>query len=230
MKAAVQQIQIDTFQDVETVVEDSLRFKLKLGIGENAYSSLRITKKLLNLWDGAGVAAAGAGLAASSTVAGTFFGTTGFWASIGLGGAAVTPVGWVIAAGATAGGAYYGVTRLFQNFAGDRVLTIPSFINTPVDILGVNLFDLMVPLALRIAQMDGEVCVRERDVIQDYFVREWGYSVLYCEKALALIERNTNDQSIEDIVNAIANFKLANPDCNYPHMTRELGAVDVHLI
>ena len=47
---------------VECVVRDHHQFKLKLGLGEEAYASLRITRHLQELWD-VGGAAAGAGVA-----------------------------------------------------------------------------------------------------------------------------------------------------------------------
>ena len=88
--------QIHGFDTVEQVVIDTLRFKRKLAIGEDAYASLRISKRLQQLWDVGGVAASGAGLAASPTIAGTFFASSGWMASIGLGASATTPIGWII--------------------------------------------------------------------------------------------------------------------------------------
>lgn len=49
--------QIHSFDGVEQVVADSLRFRRKLGIGADAYTSLRVTKNHQQLWDVGGVAA-----------------------------------------------------------------------------------------------------------------------------------------------------------------------------
>ena len=101
------------FAGVDQVVAIPERFKLRLGIGEDAYASLRIKKTLQEFWDVGGMAATGAGVAASSTVASTFFASTatgGIMGWLGLGVAAATPVGWVVAAAVASGGAYWGVT------------------------------------------------------------------------------------------------------------------------
>ena len=44
-----------SFDEVEQVVADSLRFKRKLSIGGDAYKSIRLGKSLQQLWDVSGV-------------------------------------------------------------------------------------------------------------------------------------------------------------------------------
>jgi len=53
------------FSGVKQVVADPLRFKLRLGIGQDAYAALRLKKHLQELWDTGGMAATGAALAAA---------------------------------------------------------------------------------------------------------------------------------------------------------------------
>lgn len=112
---------IESFRNINQVIADSLRFKCKLAIGEDAYTSLSIGNSLLKIWGVGGVAATGGGIAASSTVASAFFASGGWLSAIGLGAVATTPIGWVIGAAVATGGAYYGVTRLFNSYAGSRV-------------------------------------------------------------------------------------------------------------
>ncbi len=212
------------FDDVEEVVADELRFKFKLGIGSDAFASLKYGKKAQELWDVGGVAATGAGIAASTTVASTFFASGGWLSAIGLGAAAVTPVGWIIAAGAFSGGAYYGVTRVMRGYSANRVAEIPQFINTPIDVLGANLVDLIAPLALRIALIDGHLDPREIDVIEAYFVKEWGVSPEYIGPALKLIGENADEKAIKSIAKQIAKFVKTNPDCNFQHITKDIIA------
>jgi uncharacterized tellurite resistance protein B-like protein len=209
------------FDEVQTVVADPLRFKAKLGIGSDAYLTMKVGKRLQSLWDVGGFAATGAGVAASTTVASTFF-SGGFLSTIGLGAAAATPIGWVVGAAVASGAAYYGVTRLFSGYGEDRVVSIPKFINTPIDVLGTRLVELIAPLAIKLARIDGKYDPRERNAIAEYFINEWGIDSEFLKAALTVIEENTSDQSLNDIVTSLADFKKANPDCNYHKMCADI--------
>ena len=141
------QHQVDCFEGIESIFADPLRYKAKLAIGEEAYTALKFQTPVFQAWDVAGVATTAAVVAKSSVVASTFFAPTGFLAAIGIG-TAVTPVGWVIAAGVVTGGAWYGITRHLKKAMASRVTVIPNYIKTPLDVLALGLFDLLVPLAL----------------------------------------------------------------------------------
>src|SRR6056297_1905682 len=90
---------------IEEIVSDTLRFKARLAIGEDAYTSIRITKKASEMLQGAAAAGTFVIGASSTLVASTFFGPTGTLAFLGIG-TAVTPVGWLIAAGIVGGGGW----------------------------------------------------------------------------------------------------------------------------
>lgn len=210
------------FEGVERVVADDLRFKLRLGIGDEAYTSIKLGKRLYKLWDVSGVAATGAAAAASAPVASTFFAGGGLLSALGFGAAAVTPVGWVAAAAVATGGAYYGVTRLLNSYSDSRVQVIPTFINTPIDELGMSLLDLMGTLAVKLAEIDGHHDTRERDAIRDHLVGDWGYDPTYVERALDLLVANSGRQTLREATSALAEFKRSNPDCNYAAMHAEL--------
>jgi hypothetical protein len=149
------------FHNVESIIEQPLKFKAKLAIGEDAYSSLRVKNKVVEFWDALGVATTAATIANSSAVASAFFAPSGLLAAIGIG-TAVTPIGWVIAAGVVTGGAWVGITRYVKNITPSRVTVIPDFINTPMDVLALALFDLITPLVLKVAIVDGEIHSSER--------------------------------------------------------------------
>lgn len=214
--------QVHDFASVEQVVADTLRFKRKLAIGEDAYASLRVGKALSQLWNVGGVAATGGTIAASSAVAGTFFATGGWLSAIGLGAAAVTPVGWVVGAALATGGAYYGVTRLFKSYHGSRVEVIPKFINTPIDLLGATLMDMIGGLSLKVAQIDGEITEPERSAIREYFVEEWGLDRQYVGLALSVSEENIANVTLKQMVGSFRDFARQNPDCNFDAMRTEL--------
>lgn len=216
--------QVSSFDGVDCVIADSLRFRRKLAIGEDAYTSLRLGKTLAQLWDVGGVAATGAQVAALPAVASTFFSGSGLLSALGIGAAATTPIGWVIAASVVTGGAYYGVTRLFRSYNGTRVDVIPKFINTPIDLLGASLLDLIGSLSVKVAVMDGKFTADERLVIREHLVEEWGYSPSYVDHALALIEENIHRLSLSKMVENFSSFAQANSDCNFSAMRHELLA------
>jgi len=213
------------FAGVDQVVAIPERFKLRLGIGEDAYASLRIKKTLQDFWDVGGIAATGAGVAASSTVASTFFASTatgGIIGWLGLGAAAATPVGWVVAAAVASGGAYWGVTRAISSFSGSRVQVIPKFLNSPMDLLAASLFDLVGALAARVSAVDGQINEAERAVIVEYFVADWGLDRSYVTQALTMLYETADQARVKDLARAIAWFQIHNPDCNPAAMQAEL--------
>jgi uncharacterized tellurite resistance protein B-like protein len=201
------------FEGVKDVVEDDLRFKAKLGIGEDAYTSTRVKKSVFEAWDVAGVAATGAQVASSALVAQKFFVAPSLLASIGIGTAtAVTPIGWVIAASVLSGGAWLGITRYLKD-DGSKTTVIPTFINTPVDVLGLGLFDLMAPLAMKVAAVDGHVHESEIDTIRHYFVRSWGYSDQFVDSGLEFVSQKLDSYDIKTAAATLGAFARDNPDC-----------------
>ena len=208
-------------QDVETVIRDPLRFKIKLDIGDEAYSSLRIKRYLLDSVDAANGAATGFVFAKSTVVASTFFAPSGFLGVLGIG-AAATPVGWAIGAGVAGAGLSLIVGRYFIRGSSDRVKQVPDFINTPMDVLATGLFDMIATLGVKLAEIDGKFVPEERDFITSYFVHEWGYDSLFVQQSLKLIEEHSHEHSIKEISEKLARFKKANPDCNYNSMSQEI--------
>jgi len=209
------------FDDIETVIIEPLKFKAKLAIGEDAYTSLRVKNKAFEAWDAFGVGATAVTAAKSSAIASTFFAPSGLLAAIGIG-TAVTPIGWVISAGVVSAGAWFGVSRYLKDKTSDRVTVIPEFINTPLDILGLALFDFIAPLALKLAYVDGTIDQLEKEVISDYFVNEWGYDSVFVEKGITYTEKYLSEFLIKDVAKNLAEFKKANPDCNYSAMSQDI--------
>ena len=217
------QDQTDWFQDIETIVAEPLNFKAKLAIGEDAYTSLKVKNAAYQAWEVAGVATTAVVVAKSSVVASTFFAPTGFLAAIGIG-TAVTPVGWVIAAGVVTGGAWVGITRYLKKASANRVTVIPKFINTPLDVLALGLFDLLAPLALKVAQVEGRVDDGDRKLIHDYFVKEWGYDSRFVGEGIKYTESRIAGFSVKQLAKTLVGFTAANPDCNFRLMSQEILA------
>ncbi len=215
------QRQINWFQDIETIVSEPLNFKAKLAIGEAAYTSLKLKNAVVQAWDVAGVATTAAVVTKSSVVATTFFAPTGFMAALGIG-TAVTPIGWVIAAGVVTGGAWMGVTRYLKKASASRVTVIPNFINTPLDVLALGLFDLLAPLALKVAEIEGRIPVPERKLINIYFVKEWGYDSKFVAEGIDYTESQLYEFSVEELAQTLVKFTRQNPDCNFEIMAQEI--------
>jgi hypothetical protein len=205
---------------VEQVVADPLRFKAKLAIGENAYASLRTVNRMRELWDVLGMAATGAAIAKSSLIASTFFAPSGLLGALGIG-AAVTPIGWVAFAAVASGGACYGLYRLLGQSKGSRVIEIPRYLNTPLDALGLALFDLLAPMAIRLAAIDGVVSDAERERLASHLVAEWGLDTVFVTQALALVEPEAMTGSLEVMAAEAASFLHSNPDCNHATIAKE---------
>jgi uncharacterized tellurite resistance protein B-like protein len=209
------------FEGVGTVVSDPLRFKARLGIGDDVYTSSRVRKRLGDLWEATGAGGAAVAIAGSGPVASTFFAPAGVMGFLGIG-AAATPVGWLIAAGVVAGGSWIGVKRYLQKSVGERAVTIPDFINTPIDLLAVSLFDLMAPLALKVASVDGDIDESEKAAIESYFTKQWGFDATFVSEGITFAESRLSEFSLEDQARALAEFKKRNRDCNYRRMCRQL--------
>lgn len=72
---------LNLLNSVDAVVQDPLRFKARLEIEDQAFTSLTLRNKAFELWDIVGVASTGAKFASSAAVASTFFSSTsgGSW-------------------------------------------------------------------------------------------------------------------------------------------------------
>jgi hypothetical protein len=211
----------DGFQDIDNIVVEPLKFKIKLAIGEDAYTSLKVKNAVVQAWDVAGVATTAAVVAKSSVVASTFFAPAGWLAALGIG-AAVTPIGWVVAAGVVTGGAWYGITRHLKKATASRVTVVPKFINTPLDVLALGLFDLMAPLALKMAAVNGVVEPARRQRLDDYFVGEWGYDAGFVDAGIQHIESRLEEVSVQELAQTLAEFASQNRDCNFRTMSQEM--------
>ena len=213
--------EITWFDNIETIVSEPLNFKAKLAIGEDAYAALKLKNAAIQVWDVAGVATTAAVVAKSSVVATTFFAPSGFLAMLGIG-AAVTPIGWVIAASVITGGTWVGITRYLKKSSDSRVTVIPKFINTPLDVLALSLFDLLAPLALKVASTDATIDDAKQATIHDYFVKQWGYAPEFTHEGLKYTASKLDEISIDDLAQALAEFANKNRDCNFKMMSQEI--------
>lgn len=217
---------IEELGEAELVVADTNKFKIRLGIGEDAYASLKLKNMVQTMWDvkeaGAVGIGAGSAVAASSTAA-SYLGAGGLLVKLGLASAMTGPFAFAIAAaGVVSGGAYFGAMRLMSGASSSRVETIPKFINTPIDLLGATIFDLMAGLAVKVAEFSAPVDDAERAAIIDYFDDAWGISPDYARRALPLIEQQVRGITLKEMVRTLAEQQMDNPDCNPEAMRKAL--------
>lgn len=210
----------ENFKSTE-VLQNSLAFKKKLRIGEDAYRSLKVGKNLQGAWDAYSIGAGAAGLAKTSAVAGLVGTKVGPLAFLGIGTMA-TPLPYVALAAIGSTALYIGVMRKVRQYSEKRVVSIPEFINTPLDLLATCLFDLIAPAVCKMSLIDGEVSEDERVLISDYFVEEWGYSKDYVQESLRVIDDQIRALSAEDIFKPLVDFIKKNPDCNKTEISNDL--------
>lgn len=203
----------DAFPGVTRVVGEDIKFLGKLGIGEAAYGSLIAARHVGDIVAIGGSATMAATVASSGLVASTFFGG-GWLAALGLAGAAATPAGWVLGAAVVCAGAHYGVLRLFDAYRKSRVDSIPRFINTPLDLLGAALVDLIGALALKIAKVDGQVDHRELAHIRAYFIEEWGIDPDYLDAAIPVLLDGLDKLTLDEMAHELRSYLVKSPDCD----------------
>ena len=203
-------------ESAEEIIADDLKFRHKLGVGEDAYGTLKLASRLSPVAAGA----AGAAAASSPIVASAFFGGTAAsvagWMGLGL--AATTPVGWVIAAGVATGGAYMGMRKIRKKM----IEEVPRQTNAPLDVLATSVVGFLMPVAFRLALADGNVDDGERRKIKDYFVNEWGYSESFSDRKIGEFQNEPDLASLDELFSALEEFKKHDKDCNFDQIFREL--------
>lgn len=99
---------------------------------------------------------------------------------------------------------------------------MPKYINTPIDVLGAALVDLLGSLSLRTAAIDGRIDPSELTCISEHFVQDWGFDPTYVTRALEALIPRSDETRVKAIARDLAEFQAANPDCNGPAMQAEL--------
>ncbi|TCO73698.1 TerB family tellurite resistance protein [Chromatocurvus halotolerans] len=203
--------------DIQTVVADSDRFRRKLEIGGEAFALLtraENTSSYVNALSG-GAGAAGATYAA-------WWSSLGVLGKIGAGiGMVSTPVGWVGAAGAVGAGTFLLTHRLLRKMRQATTEEIPRFINTPLDVLGVSISEILAPVLCKIVLADGEVADQEISRVESYLCDEWGYDEKYVKSLLVFDAKHVADWDWSQLGEAIAGLR-STKDVKVSGFAREL--------
>ena len=204
--------------NIESPLRDSLRFKSQLQIGEKAFALLRIKNLSEDVWDSTGVGLVGAKVASTLGATG-FFGTSGILGLLGIGTAA-TPLVVIIAAGVVSGVGWNLFRGYLRSLNDDRIISIPKYLNTPLDILAVGIFDLLATLSLKVAKTDGMVNNLEFEKIVEYFVHQWGFDPKFVEAGIAFFYLELDHYDTARTAQEFAAYLRENPDCNFKAITK----------
>lgn len=163
-------------EEPEQVIADSKQFRLKLGIGMDAYKTLSRVCDIAPLLSG-GAIGTSAGLVGLQ-------GSAGLLGFIGLGS---TPIGWVALASVVGASAFYGGNQLLKKAKQGAVQEIPKYINSPVDVIASSILFFVAPIVLKLAKLDGQISDEEKAFILQYFVNEWGFDNAYVDAQFPLL-------------------------------------------
>ena len=227
--------------DIDSPLSHETCFKEALQIEGDVYQSLKIKRRVRKLLGIGGASGIGAAVASSSAVATTFFPVGGLLGLLGLG-TAVTPIGWVLAAAGLSGAAWAAVSTWLDRTSG-RVTEVPKWINTPLDLLAVWIFNLVFPLAVKVAAVDGKIDQRQRSEIERYLVQRWGYHERFVKAAVdtaieqvaldrRFVETSTDyevirkkiagEDTFDNLVRGLVEYTQKNPDCNAKAIAKDV--------
>ena len=222
----------DLFSDIPAVIDDDFKFKTKLEIGDDHFTYLKSAKNLAD-FGGSILGGVGAGGVAA----------TAWYSTLGLGGKLLlafnigNPVGWIVGATALGATGVYGLIKAKDKFikkAEDELVTkVPKFLNTPLDLLGLSIATLMLPVSVKMAQADGNFCHMERTQILKYFTDEWGYNSEFIEKLMQAQESKMESFSYKEYAKTLkavckktSEFKLSQVSDEILNFQREIILMD----
>lgn len=223
----------DLFADTPSVIDDDFKFKTKLEIGDDHFTYLKGAK---NLADFGGSILGGVGVGGIAATA--WYSTLGVGGKLLLGvGLASQPVGWVVGAAALGATGIYGFKKAKDKFikkAEDGLVTkVPKFLNTPLDLLGLSIATLILPVSVKMAHADGNFCHMERSQILKYFTDEWGYNSEFIEKLMQAQESKMESFSYKDYAKTLklvckktSEFKLSQVSDEILNFQREIILMD----
>jgi len=186
-------------RDVEKIVEFPLIFKSKLGLNDKAYEFLSNAKTLEKFLT---MILSGLGGGFGGLIA--WFLTLGIWGQILFLVSLVNPYTWIMIGAGLGVGSFYCLKKIID-IADDNFMTkVPKNITSPIDLLGLSVVDVLCIPAVKIAMCDGDYADCEKEMITNYFTKEWGINKVYIEKYQKVVSLN-----------------ITNMDYNYAKMTEQ---------
>jgi tellurite resistance protein len=207
-------------QRFNNVIKSPEKFRSQLQIGSDAFKYL---SKAENIGNFTQIIGAGALAGTATSIVSTA--SLGVLGQIGLAvGVVSTPVGWIALAGAAGILTTYGAKRLFSSAKNEMVTEIPNFINTPLDVIGASICELILPILLKISYADDSFSENERSTIEDYFINKWGVDDLYIKKIIKDIETNIDSFSFDNLAAGLKEIESTG-DCKFDTMSKEILSI-----
>ena len=208
----------DYFADSEAVILDHpLVFKAALNIGDQAYKWLRTSGNLAKCLN-AIVVALGTGGSTAIIQHLTASGFAKLLALIGLSSPATWPF---ILVGVVSASVYLGGSLIFKRSKDKIIAIVPKYINTPLDVMALELIALMLPLSLKIAYADGEIAPSERRAILDFFCQKWGYSAKFVDCLASQYGMRLQDFSYGQLAESFGGYLEKSKDANQKAIIRD---------
>jgi tellurite resistance protein len=204
-------------EEPSTVIDDTEVFKARLQIGAEAFKVLSAAENMGSMMSMVG----GAGLFSTGATA-AWFSSLGVMGKIGLMvGTVSTPMGWIGLAGAGGAVATYGVSKFLKSAKDEAVVEVPKYIRSPIDMLALLIFNLMAAVALKIAHADGKYCIQEREVIERYLVRGWGFNPTFIATNLKRVQLGLDKFSYDQLAEELKDCEKKG-DIKYDTMVEEI--------
>ena len=175
----------------EKILCNDFVFKAKLKFSYDAYEYLKKAENLKNFAEVLASATAGGAVATIAWWSSASI-LTKFAIAVGL---ASVPVSWPVIGIVIGGGSYFGIKKLFNRIKKETVEEIPKFINAPIDLLALNLLDFLMPILAKMITADGYIHPKERKIVVDNLVSNWGYCREFVE---IYLNKFLNDPELQD--------------------------------
>ena len=205
--------------DIVKILDHPLLFKSKLNIGSEAFRYLSAAKNLSSFLE-----MASGGIAAAGATAIAWYAGLGTFGKLALGaGLFVTwPIEWIGLAGAGGLGAVFGGKKLLNRAKKNCVDEVPKFINTPLDLLSISVFEILAPISVKIAKSDSEFCEEEIEYILNYFLNEWGYNRHFVERSILEMSQNADNISFDKLGKILTKVCQRAKDLKHDYVKTEI--------
>ncbi|HIA45795.1 MAG TPA: TerB family tellurite resistance protein [Methylococcaceae bacterium] len=99
---------------------------------------------------------------------------------------------------------------------------MPNFINTPIDVLGGSICDVLTPILLKIAYADNDFSVEEKETIVNYFTDQWGINPAYIENLISEIGNEFTEFDYVILADSLKELAIESGDIKYDDMVKEI--------